>query len=138
MGGDAGGVLRDQQLSLGAFKEVALANRRSFPPLGACEWGRGCMAQGRSEAEAATSTPSLHPQLSHPSEGTELSASGSSCLGPLLDRFSEEDMEAQGRPALTLALKVLAAQDLTRALERDGLKVKFPGFIHKYLRVVYL
>lgn len=47
-------------------------------------------------------------------------------------------MEAQGRPALTLDLKVLAAQDLTCALEMDGLKVKFSGFTSKYLRVVYL
>lgn len=42
------------------------------------------------------------------------------------------------RPALTLALKVLAAQDLTWALEMDGLKVEFSGFVSKYLWVVYL
>lgn len=55
-----------------------------------------------------------------------------------MDHFSEEDTEAQGWPAFTLALKVLAAQDLTWALEMDGLKVEFSGFVSKYLWVVYL
>lgn len=70
MGGDAEGVLRDQQPSLGAFKEVALANRRPFPQLRACEWGAGAAwLRAEERLSLPPAPPLLHPQLSHPSEG---------------------------------------------------------------------
>lgn len=92
------------------------------------------MAQGRrGEAGAATGTHLLSsPGTGHLSAGV-LAFSEQPCLGPLLDHFTEEDMEPQGWPAPPPGLR-----DFPGAVGMDGLKLKCSGFFSKYLRTVYL